>query len=176
MRIVAMVTSVFATAWWTAGIWASHASAPLYCVPLVVSAVIIGTAFRQKRNIAAPIAAGRRIGRVVGIASAGEGIAILAAFAFLPNMQQIDFVVSVYAVIVGLHFIPLARWLPARVHYVTAALLIGLGISGFAIGNADLHVQYVCLGAAGTLWLSYAMAITTGYRRCPSIPSGATCS
>jgi hypothetical protein len=176
MRIGAIVTSVFATIWWTVGIWASHASPLLYCVPLVVSAVIIGTAFRQERNIAAPTADGRRIGRVVGIASACEGIAILAAFVFLPNMQKNDFSASVQAIIVGLHFIPLARWLPARPYYGTAALLVALGVTGFAIGDADLHVQYVCLGGACTLWLSQGLGMRTGYRRCRGIPSGATCT
>ena len=177
MRIAAIVTSFFATICWTVGIRASHASLLLYAVPLLVSAVIIGAAFRRERNIAHSPADGRRIGRVVGIASAFEGIAILAAFIFLPGMQDDGFAVSVQAIIVGLHFIPLARWLPARPYYGTAAVLITLGVTGFAIGNTDVHVQYVCLGAACTLWLSHGLAIMKiRFRQCPSLPSGATCS
>ena len=92
-------------------------------------------------------------------------------------MQETGFSVSVQAIIVGLHFILLARWLPARFYYVTAALLVGLGTTGFAIGSFDLHVRFVCLGAACTLWLSYALPMVwAGNRRCRAIPSGAMCS
>lgn len=172
MRILAIFISVIAAYWWTVGIWASNASPSLYCVPVIVSALIIVAAFGRERPMAVP-SGGRRIGLVFGIATGLEGVAILAAFVFLPAMRATDFSASVQAIIVGLHFILLARLIPARLYYLTGALLVVLGATGFAIGNADLHIQYVCLGGACTFWLSYGMMMRIGYRRCRSIPSEA---
>ena len=146
------------------GIWASNASPLLYCIPFIVSATLIVAASRRKAKIAVPAADGRRVGRLVGIASACEGLAILAAFAFLPNMQAADFAVSVITIIVGVHFIPLARWLPARPYYSSAALLVALGVTGLTISDPDLRIRYVCIGAAFALWISYGVTMRTGHK------------
>ncbi len=166
MRILAIFISAIAAYWWTMGILASNASPVLCCVPLIVSAIIIVTAFRRVESGAAPFQGWRRFGIVLGIATGLEGAAFLAAFAFLPAMQRNDISASVSAIIVGLHFVLLAWLIPARLYYVTAALLVGLGTTGFMIGDPDLHIQYVCLGGALTFWFSYGLMVRTTYSRC----------
>jgi hypothetical protein len=176
MIFVAIFISVVATYWWTVGIWASDASPSLYCIPLIMSALIIVSAFRREWLTAVPCEARGRIWRAFGIATGLEGVAILAAFNVFPAMRATDFSASVQAIIIGLHFILLARLLPVRLYYLTGALLVSLGTTGFAIGNADLHIQYVCLGGAFTFWLSYGMMMRTGYRRCQSITNAGICA
>jgi hypothetical protein len=107
---------------------------------------------------------GRRIGRVVGIASTIEGLAIFAAFQVLVNVHATDLMLPVTAIIVGLHFIPLARWIPARLYYATGALLILLGAAGFGIGNADQRSLFVGIGAAIILWLTSGVALIRSAR------------
>lgn len=119
MRIFAIFTSVIAAYWWTVGIWASNASPSLYCISFIVSALIIVAAFRRERPTAVSPEERRRLWHVFGIVTGLEGVAILAAFVFLPAMRATDFSASVQAIIVGAHFILLARLIPARLYYVT---------------------------------------------------------
>jgi hypothetical protein len=165
MRFLAIFLSLVAAYWWTIGVFASNASPVLYGVPFIMGALIIVTAFRRKQRAVVPSGGWRRFGIVLGIATGFEGAAFLAAFAFLPAMQRSDVSASVSAIIVGLHFVLLARLIPARIYDVTGAFLTGLGATGFAIGNAGLHVQYVCLGGAVTFWITYGMMLRIGDRR-----------
>jgi len=149
----------------------------LYCVPGLMSTLVIGAALRQKSS--RPMVAGerRRIGRAVAVASSLEGFAILAAFNLIPAMQSIEFSVSLQAVIVGLHFVLLARWIQVRAYYITAGILVVLGIAGFAISDSVLHLRFVCFGGACALWLPYGLAMLgVGVRRCVQSPAGATCA
>jgi len=150
------------------GVWGSNAPPLLYLVPCIAFVLMLLAAMRRDRPASRPEER-RHIGRVVGLASGLEGLAILAAFVFLPAMQSVEFSVSVQAIIVGLHFVLLARWLPAPAYYVTAAVFVGLGATGFAIGDAGLRIPYVCWGAACALWLSYAVtAVAADDRPCRS--------
>jgi hypothetical protein len=92
--------------------------------------------------------------RLVGIASGGEGLAIFLAMIVLGNLGLSDYAAPVIAIIVGLHFVPLARWLPAHLYYGTGALLIVLGVYGFAIRPPDRRLLIVSVGAACILWLT----------------------
>jgi hypothetical protein len=83
---------------WIIGIWATgHGSVLLYGIPLVVSGAILVAFVRRSDDRAVAAAARKRIGRVVGFASAFEGIAILAAYRFVPQMQAVDFAFPVVA-------------------------------------------------------------------------------
>ena len=160
----AIILCVFAAIVWIIGMSATgHGSVLLYALPLVVSGAILVAVMRHYEDREVPAAARKRIGRVVGFASAFEGIAILAAYALLPQMQAVDFAFPVVAIIVGLHFIPLARVFAGRLYYVTAALLIVLGTTGFGIPNPDLRILYVSIGIACVYWLTCIVALRNGY-------------
>src|SRR5437764_9607620 len=62
----------------------------------------------------------RRIGRLVGLASFVEGAAIFGGIQVLVHANEPDFIVCLIAAVVGLHFIPLARWMPMPPYYLTA--------------------------------------------------------
>jgi hypothetical protein len=159
-----IILCVFAAIVWVIGIWATgNGSALLYAIPLVVSGAILIALMCRSGDRPMPPVARKRIGRVVGFASAFEGIAILAAYALVPQMQAVDFAFPVVAMIVGLHFIPLARVFAGRLYYVTAALLIVLGTTGFGIPNPDLRILYVSIGIACVYWLTCLVALRNGY-------------
>jgi hypothetical protein len=149
---------------WIIGISATGNGSPLlYGIPLVVSSAILVAYMRRSGGRARPAAERKRTGRVVGFATAFEGIAILAAFAFVPQMRAVDFAFPVIAIIVGLHFIPLARAFAGTPYYVMAAMLIIIGATGFAIPNPDLRILYVSIGIACVYWLTCIVALRHAY-------------
>jgi hypothetical protein len=157
----AIIMGVFAAVWWVAGVRASGYGSPLiYAVAPVVTGLIIVAALRgRERSAQEPPEEHARRDRLVGIASAAEGVAILVAVNVLVNLGLNDYVAPVIAIIVGLHFVPLARLLPARLYYATAALLVALGVCGFAMRRPDLRLLVVSVGAACVLWLTCAFVL-----------------
>jgi hypothetical protein len=152
----AIIMGVFAAIWWLVGVRASgHASTLTYGIPLVIAGLIVIVALRGRDRFgqATPEEHARR-DRLVGLASAAEGLAIFVAVNVLTNLGRSDYAGPVIAIIVGLHFMPLARWLPSRLYYSTGALLIGLGVCGFAIRRPDLRLLIVSVCAASILWLT----------------------
>jgi hypothetical protein len=152
----AIIMSVFAAIWWMAGVRASGYPALLaYGVPLVVTGliVIISLRLRDSSEQSSAEESARR-GRLIGIASGVEGLAILLAVNVLAYFGRSDYAAPVIAIIVGLHFVPLAQQLPAPLYWATAALLIALGVCGFIIRRTDQRLLIVCVGAACVLWLT----------------------
>jgi hypothetical protein len=155
-NIGAIIMGMFAAIWWLVGVGASgHASPLTYGIPLLVTGLIVVAALRGRHRFeqVSPEEHARR-DRLVGIASGVEGLAILLAVNVLGNIGLSDYAAPVIAIIVGLHFVPLAHWLPAHLYYCTGALLIVLGICGFAIRRPDQRLLIVSVGAACVLWLT----------------------
>jgi hypothetical protein len=98
----------------------------------------------------------RRIGRLIGIWSAAEGVAILVGINIAVNLGDHHAVMPVIAIAVGLHFIPLARYMPAPPYYVTGTLLTAAGLVGLALPAA---LAGVCTAFAGFLILLFTMMI-----------------
>lgn len=168
--------AIFAAIWWVAGMYASHNGSPLrYCVGFIVSACIIVAALRPPEE-KLPAEAVERRGRLVGIASAAEGALIFAAFVILPNVGGMRFAAPIVAMIVGIHFLPLARWMPERLYYVTAALLTALGIAGLSISALDDRIAVVCAGAASVLWVTCAIRMFSAGKTSATSGTSASCS
>lgn len=168
----AIIMGVFAAIWWLVGVRTSgHESLLIYGVPLVVTGLIVVVSLRSHDRSAqvSPEEKARR-DRLVGIASGAEGLAIFVAANVLGNIGRSDYMAPVIAVIVGLHFLPLARLLPASLYYGTSALLIVLGICGFLIRRPEQRLLIVSVGAACVLWLTCVFVlgrtrITNGRQR-----------
>ncbi len=149
---------IFGIIWWIVGLRGSgYPTVAIWTPPLLVATVLLLAAFRSRGGASAePPDESARTGRLVGIASATEGVLILIAVNILGNTGTTRFVVPVIAIIVGAHFLPLAHWLPVRLYYATAALLITLGVAGLAISDLHLRRVAVSCGAACILWLTSA--------------------
>jgi uncharacterized membrane protein len=88
---------------------------------------------------------------IVGIASAAEGVAIFVTAMVLLNLGRRDLVVPAVAIIVGLHFLPLALWLPAPIFYIPAALLVAIGMAGTVVHDLRGRILSVGVGVARSL-------------------------
>ncbi len=126
MRGGIWVLNIMAAIWGIAAIMVGRLPTWLAGVPILVSAVILFWARRQPVGTGNP-AEGDHVGRVVGIATGVEGIAIFIAANVLINLHLPTLVMPAIAIIVGLHFIPLARWIPVPLYYRTGAGLVAIG-------------------------------------------------
>jgi hypothetical protein len=146
-----IVLSVFAAVWGIGAILESHAPIWLVGVPVLVSAVIIALASRNKRNGEFSASERKRISRLVTWASAGEGVLIFVVANVLANLGRADLIAPAIAAIVGLHFLPLARLLPAPRYYLSAAAFLALALCGFAFPRPEMFAL-VCTGSAIARW------------------------
>lgn len=157
----AVILGIFAVVWWIAGMrTAGHGPPVVWLIPILAS-LALAAAVRRVRGATPAVddADEARRNRLVMIWSAAEGVAIFIAINVLVNVGHRDAFVPVVALIVGAHFIPLARGLPAPAYYVTAAALIALGLVGLAMPGRAERITLVSAGAAVVLWITAAIVL-----------------
>jgi hypothetical protein len=151
--------SAFAAVWWVVGVSLSgHASALLYSVALLATATIILIVSRTVEATPPSPEEHARRGRIVGLASGAEALAMFLAINVLANTRHGDLATPVVAIIVGLHCLPLAHRLPAPLYYLIAAALVGLGMVGVVIADVNQRILTVSTGAAGVLWATASLS------------------
>jgi hypothetical protein len=154
-----IVMSAFAAVWWIMGVAQSRRASPMmYAIGIVISGLMIALA-RRRGNDSPAHHDGKRRGRIIGAASAAEVLAMLLASSVLAKLGRVDLIAPVVAIIVGLHFLPLARGLRVPVYYLTAALLVAVGVAGTFVQNPPARTLMVCVGAAAVLWLTCGVAL-----------------
>ncbi len=150
MRGAISVLNIFATIWGVIGL--AGFGWPAKAVPTAISVMVITWASR----IPAPdrtAADAKRIGRLIGIWTMVEGIAIFATFALTPKLGVPDAAVPILAIVVGLHFLPLARGIPMPVYYATGLAMIAAGAVALLL-PADDRYAATGLPCAIILWAS----------------------
>lgn len=144
----------FAAAWWVAGIVASHQFLGLAALGPAISAVMILAARARLKGAPADAPADRkRRGRIIAWAASLEGVAIAIAVNVLNTQGLGHYAFPAVAVIVGLHFLPMAKLLPVKVYYLSGALLVAVGVGGLAVQASDRPFAVGALSAI-TLWLT----------------------
>ena len=161
------VMSFFAVVWLTIGLAvAGQVSLLPIGAGVALSAALLWTAIRGDRAYtgpALPPAQLKRMNQLVAWSSATQGVAILIAVNVLINLGLPQYQICAVAVIVGLHFLPLARMPFTRGYYVTAAAMAGLGLLGCVL-TESVRPLVVGPGCAVVLWLTCAWALR-GRRR-----------
>ena len=160
----AIIMGIFAGIWWIVGTRAVALSPlPVYLVPAIITGFILVVALRQQRTLVPEDSdEKKRRDRVIGIASGGEGIAILVAANVLANTGRQAFTAPAIAIIVGLHFVPIAHSLPAHRYYLTSGLLVLLGVGGCVVPDVAQRSAVVGVGAACILWLTSVAVVRHG--------------
>ena len=151
MRAGIVILCVFAAIWGTAGLLVDRMPVAWIALPVAVSAALLLYSMRSSGGRVAP---GAHVGRLVGIWSGIEGAAMFVAANVLISTHHQRALMPVFAVIVGVHFLPLARGIPLQVYYVTGGALIAVGLIGL-LGFP--HVPLFVGGASAViLWVSAA--------------------
>jgi len=151
-----VIMAAFAAVWWTAGGVVGHAPIAMVAAGPVFSAILIFAASDRLKAAPRPdLAERKRVGRIIGLASGAEGVALPGSYILLANLGLSTYFAPAAAVIVGLHFLPLAKFVPVRVYYATALLLVMVGVAGLTIDPA-YRPMATSMMAAIVLWLTCA--------------------
>lgn len=154
-----IILSVFAFIWAVAG-WGNLSQAPMVAmtVSALVSLLVIfqgvryaGQGHRRRERVLPP-----SWNRWVGVVNVAQIVFIAAAVFTLVRTDNLIFLPPTIALIVGLHFFPLAPLFGQKQYLWTAAALCLLSVAGFtaALTGAALTVVIagVCVTAAVILW------------------------
>ena len=88
-----------------------------------------------------------------------EGAAILVAVVVLNAVGCGEYVICAIALVVGLHFLPLASLFEAPVYYLTGVVGGALGVLGLFISDVKLRISVVGMGFGFLLWLTIAIIL-----------------
>ena len=160
MRGGTWVLNIFAAIWGAAGVVMGHLPTWFAAVPIAISVALLLWASRQPVGTGNPVE-GDHVGRAVGIATAIEGVAIFVVLNVLMNLHMNTLILPAMAIIVGLHFIPLARWIPVPLYCRTGAGLIVVGLATCFFPPEHRAIA-TGVAAALVLWASGVLLIRRG--------------
>lgn len=163
-----VVLSVFALVWAFAGASGLASSGAALAVEIAAVPVTVAAVLLAYRKGAAPsprmVDLPENWARSVGVVNVVELAAIFAVIAASNASGRPGLIPPAIALVVGLHFVPLARLYDQWQYKGTAVLLSAVAVAGFvlfAAGLSDGTVRAVVgLASAATLWASaYHVAV-----------------
>lgn len=159
----AIIFSVFGAVWAVGAIFSQPVPHPWLCAFPAAIAILLVMRARVRARHWPTVSKDeeRRRNKIVMYATAFEGGAIFVGVNVLRNLGITGQYLTLIALIVGLHFLPFARFLPERRYYLIALLLIVIGIAGVWIPPPDLRAWFVGLGSAAVLWLAALLVLRT---------------
>jgi hypothetical protein len=102
------------------------------------------------------LATNREIGQHFYIIFGVELAAIFLAVVVLKAIHYPDYILCGIALIVGVHFFPLAALFKAPLYYATGLLGCAIGLVGFLVADARLRQKVVGLSFGLLLWATVA--------------------
>jgi hypothetical protein len=159
--ISAIIFSVFGGLWVVFAILSQRSSDPILClVPIGIAAVLVfwSVSVAQTRIKWAPNERRRR-NKIVIYATAFEGVAVFVGANILNNMGIVDQYLPLLALIVGLHFLPFARYIPDWRYYPISLTLMAIGTAGVVVPSPDVRAWFVGLSSALVLWAASIIAL-----------------
>ena len=159
--ISAMIFSVFGGLWVVFAILSQRSPAPMLClVPIAIAAsLVVWSVSVARTRTPLPAEEGKRRNKIIMYATAFEGVAFFVGANVLKNLGIADQYLPLLALIVGLHFLPFARYLPDRRYYLVSVALMAIGIAGAVIPVPDVRAWFVGLGSALVLWTASIIAL-----------------
>jgi hypothetical protein len=152
-----IVLTLFGLAWWLVGASAAHGTAKSVLITLgpVAAAGILAAGWRRAPRSSAGPAWGE-VRRRFNLINATQWVAIIVAIGAADIAGVPSWIPALIAIIVGIHFLPLATLFDLPAYRVTAGLLIAIGAAGLTLGIADATPatlqSVVGLSAGLTLW------------------------
>ncbi len=172
MGLVIAVATIasYGTIWWIVGTrlagqgsWVGDA-----CAVLLLALLLAGAWRRRSADVPERRPERARRGYIIGVVTGVQAVLILLTLHLLHAVDRNDLLAPGVAIIMGLHFLAFARWFPARLYYLTSALLVGLGAIGLLVPTGAIRLLTVSIGAACILWFTcLAALIWPATRRSP---------
>lgn len=112
----------------------------------------------------------QKMARAIMWSSAGEGIGLFLASNIVINVHRPDLLLSAMALVVGLHFLPIASATSFRPFYILGTALIVCALIGVVVGAPTGGVLAGFSAACG-LWIAAAMAVRRDWRSKQKAPA-----
>ncbi|MBO4237926.1 hypothetical protein [Pseudonocardia alni] len=177
-RVGALVTALFGVPWALTG--ATALSAPL---PAVVASVAISVTCTIIALRTRPAARRRQLPhrwraryRTIGVT---QGVAITLVVAVAVALSAPGLIAPLVCLVVGLHFLPMARVVDQAEYRLTGAALLVIGLAGLAVLAAtgpEAARAVTGIGAALTLWITSCIVACEAYGRRDGAPTTAPVS
>ena len=131
--------------------WQWHVAGAALALPF---AVFVAIGFAAVRVIKLPgdgVVVSPRVERAIMWSTIGEGIGLFVASNIVINLHRPDLLLPAMALIVGLHFLPIAFAASFRPFYALGVALILASALGFAVA-VPVGGEIAGLAAAASLW------------------------
>jgi len=151
-----IILSLFGALWAFGALHIANQSIIIQICPFLVLFGLIPRALAlNSHGVAPPPEERRRTTNVLMITSSLEVLFIVIAVNLVAKSGRADLTMAAIAMVVGLHFFPLAHWLRLPLYWLTGSLLIGLGIAAvIAFPGGALRDVSIGFGATFILWAS----------------------
>ena len=155
--------SFFAAVWWLAGCLLAHIS-PAIAIGPIPAFILLFLLARRKAQALAPLPAAEagRVARLVLIWSAVEGLGIFLAVILAVNLGHRELIPAGIGIAVALHFLPLARGIPAPGYYATAAAMLAAALAAIVAPTLVSPAMFCLIAAAILCATLAAIAIRAG--------------
>lgn len=138
--------------------WQWHVSGLPLALPFAGFVVIGLAALRVMRLPGLGITPSPRAEKAITWASIGEGVGLFLASNLVMNLHHPEWLMPAVALVVGLHFLPIAWAAPFPPFYVLGAALTAAGIAGVLL-PAPLGGVLAGFAAALALWTASLVAL-----------------
>jgi hypothetical protein len=127
--------------------------------PFIISLAIVAAATHTMRLKGNGIVLSEKAKKALMWSSTGEGIGIFLASIVVANLHRPDLLLPAIALVVGLHFLPIAHASSFRPFYVLGAFLLLSAVIGFLVA-APVGGDIAGSAAALSLWFASTAAIS----------------
>lgn len=151
--------------------WQWHVSGAALAAPFAVFAVIGLAAAHVIRLPGAGITLSERAARAIIWSSIAEGIGLFLVSNLVVNLGAAQLLLPAMALVVGLHFVPIAAAASFPPFYVLGAALVASAIAG-AFVRAPAGGEIAGFVAAAALWTAATVAVRRDWhaKRSPASP------
>lgn len=143
--------------------WQWHFSGVALALPFLVFALIVSAALRVSRLRGGRIDLSDRARRAILWSSAGEGIGFAVAFNIVVALHRPHWRLPAMALIVGLHFLPIAYVAVIRAFYILGGALITVALIGFAMPT-PFGAQFAGITSAMCLWAASIISVVGDWK------------
>ena len=155
----ALIGGFFGAVWVFEALFFGHAATSLWLTLAALASIILVAwpviELRSLRGL--PYSASDRamwasISKRYWIDVAVEWIACAIAVNWLVYIHRYDLIPQALGVIIGLHFLPLAKWFRVPLYYATGTVMIVGVLASFLLPRGDARTIVACLADGFSLW------------------------
>lgn len=138
--------------------WQQHETGAALLLPFLGFALIAVLAVQVIRMPGTGIEPSPSEERAITWSTVAEGIGLFLASNIVINLHRPDLLLPSMALVVGLHFLPIALAAGFRPFYILGGSLVAIAAATFAVGG-PAGGTIAGLMAAGALWIASAFAV-----------------